>query len=115
MQRAFDPDDGDFFVKLPDLSGLRAANCGIKRAFIDPIPNQVADVRRILVDFPADVILADQVFAGAEAVHALGGPPWSMLGVSALTLSIDHGAVQHNAATKLRRCWGGCATGCSTR
>jgi UDP:flavonoid glycosyltransferase YjiC (YdhE family) len=62
-------------------------NWGIKRAFIDPIPGQVADLRRILAEFPADVLLSDQVFAGAEALHALGGPPWAMLGISALTLS----------------------------
>lgn len=60
---------------------------GIKRAFIDPMRDHVADLQRILVTFPADVILADQVFAGAEAVHELGGPPWATLGVSALTLS----------------------------
>ncbi len=74
-------------MKLPDLSGLRAANWGIKRAFIDPIPSQVADLQRILADFPADVLLSDQVFAGAEAVHELGGPLWATLGISALTLS----------------------------
>jgi UDP:flavonoid glycosyltransferase YjiC (YdhE family) len=33
------------------------------------------------------VLLSDQVFAGAEALHELGGPPWAMLGVSALTLN----------------------------
>jgi UDP:flavonoid glycosyltransferase YjiC (YdhE family) len=87
MQAAPDPGDGDFFVALPQLSGLAAANWGIKRAFIDPIPGQVADLRRILADFPADVLVSDQVFAGAEAMHELGGPPWAMLGISALTLS----------------------------
>jgi UDP:flavonoid glycosyltransferase YjiC (YdhE family) len=87
MQVAFDPGNGDFFVRLPELSGLRAANWSIKRAFIDPIPAQVDDLQRILTDFPADVLVSDQVFAGAEAVHELGGPPWATLGISALTLS----------------------------
>jgi UDP:flavonoid glycosyltransferase YjiC (YdhE family) len=87
MVAARDPGDGPFFVPLPKLSGLRAANWGLKRAFIDPIPAQVADLRRILIEFPADVILSDQVFGGAEALHELGGPPWAMLGISALTLS----------------------------
>jgi UDP:flavonoid glycosyltransferase YjiC (YdhE family) len=87
MQATPDPGDGDFFVSLPKLSGLAAANWGIKRAFIDPIPGQVADLRRILSAFPADVLVSDQVFAGAEAMHELGGPPWAMLGISALTLS----------------------------
>ena len=87
MLAAPDPGDGPFFVPLPKLSGLRAANWGVKRAFIDPIPAQVADLRRALAAFPADVILSDQVFGGAEALHELGGPPWAMLGISALTLS----------------------------
>jgi UDP:flavonoid glycosyltransferase YjiC (YdhE family) len=87
MQCAFDPGDGDFFVKLPKKSGLAAMNWGLKRAFIDPIPGQVADLRRALTDFPADVLIGDQVFGGAEAVHELGGPPWATLSISALTLS----------------------------
>lgn len=87
MQHAFDPGDGDFFVKLPELRGLAAMNWGLKRAFIDPMPGQVADLRGALAEFPADVLIGDQVFAGVEAVHELGGPPWATLSVSALTLS----------------------------
>lgn len=87
MQAAFDSGEGEFFVRLPQLSGLAAMNWGIKRAFIDPIPDQVADLRRVLAEFQADVVVSDQVFAGAEALHELGGPPWAMFSVSALTLS----------------------------
>jgi UDP:flavonoid glycosyltransferase YjiC (YdhE family) len=87
MVAAPDPGDGPFFAPLPKLSRLRAANWGLMRAFIDTIPAQVADLRRALDAFPADVILGDQVFGGAEAFHELGGPPWAMLSVSALTLS----------------------------
>jgi UDP:flavonoid glycosyltransferase YjiC (YdhE family) len=86
MQATADTDLEDYF-NLPKPSGRAARTWGIKRAFIDPIPGQVADLRRILAEFPADVILSDQVFAGAEALHELGGPPWAMLGISALTLS----------------------------
>jgi UDP:flavonoid glycosyltransferase YjiC (YdhE family) len=87
MQAARDPGDDRFFADLPPLGGLRAANWGIKHSFIDPMPDQVADLQRILADFPADVLLADQVFLGAQPVHELGGPPWATLGVSALTLN----------------------------
>lgn len=87
MQATAATDVDDFFRKLPTLSGLKAANWGIKRAFIDPMPGQVADLQRILTQFPADVLLCDQVFAGAEVVHELGGPPWAMFSVSGLTLS----------------------------
>jgi UDP:flavonoid glycosyltransferase YjiC (YdhE family) len=87
MQATADTDLEDYFPSLPKLSGAAALNWGIKRAFIDPIPGQVADLRRILAEFPADVLVSDQVFAGAETLHEWGGPPWAMLGVSALTLS----------------------------
>jgi UDP:flavonoid glycosyltransferase YjiC (YdhE family) len=87
MIAAQDPGDSPFFIRLPKLSGLRAASWSVKRAFIDPIPAQVADLRRTLSEFPADVILSDQIFGGAEALHELGGPPWAMLSISALTLS----------------------------
>jgi UDP:flavonoid glycosyltransferase YjiC (YdhE family) len=87
MQATADTDLEEYFPDLPKPPGLAALNWGIKRAFIDPIPGQVADLRRILAEFPADVLVSDQVFAGAEALHELGGPPWAMLGISALTLS----------------------------
>jgi UDP:flavonoid glycosyltransferase YjiC (YdhE family) len=87
MQATAEIDLEDFFPDLPKPPGLAALNWGIKRAFIDPVPGPVADLRDILADFPADVILSDQVFMGAEALHELGGPPWAMLGISALTLS----------------------------
>ena len=86
-QAAATNNDQAFFPSLPKLSGLASANWGIKRAFIDPIRCQVADLQRILAEFPADVLINDQVFLGAEAVYALGGPPWATLGISALTLS----------------------------
>src|SRR5215216_504720 len=87
MQATADTDLEDYFPNLPKPTGLGARSWGIKRAFIDPIPGQVADLRRILAEFPADVLVSDQVFAGAEALYELGGPPWAMLGISALTLS----------------------------
>ena len=87
MQATADTDLEDYFPNLPKPPGLAARSWGIKRAFIDPIPGQVADLRRILAEFPADILVSDQVFAGAEAIHELGGPPWAMMGISALTLS----------------------------
>ena len=75
MQATVATDVDDFFRKLPALKGLQAANWGIKRAFIDPIPGQVADLQQTLAQFPADVLLCDQVFAGAEAVHDLRWTP----------------------------------------
>jgi UDP:flavonoid glycosyltransferase YjiC (YdhE family) len=97
MLATADTDLENYFPDLPKPPGLAALNWGIKRAFIDPIPGQVADLRRILAKFPADVLISDQVFAGAEALHELGGPPWAMLGISALTLS-SHDTAPANTA-----------------
>jgi UDP:flavonoid glycosyltransferase YjiC (YdhE family) len=87
MQAMPDPDDEPYLRNLPKLGFPTSLNWGVKHAFIDPIPAQVADLRRILTGFPADVVLCDQVFGGAEALFELGGPPWAMISVSTLTLS----------------------------
>jgi UDP:flavonoid glycosyltransferase YjiC (YdhE family) len=90
MQSAYDFDDRDLTAAFPQLaqaSGWGRRNAGIKHIFLDPIPGQVEDLRRILRDFPADVLLSEALFAGAGVAHELGGPPWASFGISALSIS----------------------------
>jgi UDP:flavonoid glycosyltransferase YjiC (YdhE family) len=68
------------------LTGLAAIRFGIKHAFLDPAPGQVADLRRILAEEPADAIVAEFGVLGARMVHELTGVPWVSVGVSPLTL-----------------------------
>ena len=70
----------------PAPTGLAGFKSDIKHLFLDPMPAQVADLRRILREFPADALLADTGFVGAGALHELGGPPYAIYGITALTL-----------------------------
>jgi UDP:flavonoid glycosyltransferase YjiC (YdhE family) len=70
----------------PAQAGLAGFKSDLKHLFLDPMPAQVADLRRILRDFPAEVLLADTGFVGAGALHELGGPPYAIYGITALTL-----------------------------
>lgn len=87
MRSAYDFDDRDLRAAFPELAGRRGwarRNVGLRRIFLDPIPGQVADLRRILSEFHADVLLAENMFVGAGIAHELGGPPWATFGISVL-------------------------------
>jgi UDP:flavonoid glycosyltransferase YjiC (YdhE family) len=89
IEAAVDPDDISPEARFPEraqLSGLAGFKFDLKHLFLDDVPGQVADLRRILRDFPADVLLADTGFVGAGALHELGGPPYAIYGITALTL-----------------------------
>jgi MGT family glycosyltransferase len=78
MREAPDLDDRDLNATLPareKLTGLAGLRHDIKHVFIDPVPGQMADLRAILREFPADVILADTGFAGANMLHLRGEAP----------------------------------------
>jgi MGT family glycosyltransferase len=83
------------FDKTPDLrqipvepdsgsSGLAAGVSVMRRLFVDRIPGQVADYRRIAQTFAADVIVADMCCFGAATFRDLGGPPFATLGINPL-------------------------------
>jgi MGT family glycosyltransferase len=90
MRAAPDFDDQDLEAHFPGISrrtGLDAFKFGVKHLFIDSIPGQVRDYQQILSEFPADVLLSDTAFVGPVLLHELGGPPWAVFGISALTIS----------------------------
>jgi UDP:flavonoid glycosyltransferase YjiC (YdhE family) len=90
MLSAYDLEDRDLLTAFPELAerrGWSRRNLALKRIFLDPIPGQVDDLRRILREFPADVVLSESMFAGAGVAHELGGPPWATLSISALGIS----------------------------
>lgn len=69
----------------PGASGLAAAISVIRRLFVDRVAGQVADYRRILETFPADVVVADLCAFGAATLHDLGGPPYATIGINPLS------------------------------
>lgn len=70
----------------PQRTGLAGLKHDIKHIFYDAVPGQVADLRSILQEFPADALVCDTAFLGAGALHELGGPPYAVFGITALTL-----------------------------
>jgi MGT family glycosyltransferase len=66
------------------LTGIKQLQFDLKYVFIDSAVGQLADLTEILVQFPADVVLADSFFVGASWLHEKGGPVWAQLGVSIL-------------------------------
>jgi UDP:flavonoid glycosyltransferase YjiC (YdhE family) len=87
---ALDFDDQNLEATFPGISaltGLAALKFGIMHLFLDTAAGQVADLWRILADFPADVLVSDTAFVGATLVEELGGPPRAVYGITPLTLA----------------------------
>lgn len=90
MEAVSDPADRSFDERFPErakLTGLAGFRFDLKHLFIDDVPGQIADLRRILQSFPADVLVIDTGFLGASLLHELGGPPYATYGITALTLN----------------------------
>ncbi len=90
MSAATDYDDQDLGATFPGwegLDGLQALKFMIKHVCTDAVPGQIEDLRTILSDFPAEVILADTTFLGSRWLHELGGPPWATFNQLPLTIS----------------------------
>ena len=90
LREAHDPADQairDRFPALDDLDGLAGFKYALKYLFLDEVPLQVADARRILAEFPADAVVADTGFFAAGPLHELGGPPWATYNITALPIA----------------------------
>lgn len=90
IEAAVDPADHSPDERFPErakLSGLAGFKFDLKHLFLDDAPGQVADLQRILREFPAEVVLGDTGFIGMALLHELGGPAWATYGITALTLS----------------------------
>lgn len=78
MRAAPDIDDRDLDASFPGrarVDGLARLRYDLKHVFIDAVPGQMDDLRAILRRFPADTILADTGFGGANFLHVLGEAP----------------------------------------
>jgi MGT family glycosyltransferase len=74
------------FGGRPPLEGVAALRFDLKHRFLDEVPAHIGDLRRILDEFPAAVLLADTAFVAASLLHQVGGPPFATLGISVLPL-----------------------------
>lgn len=74
---AIDYDHRDFRRRFPEWETLPSAHArlcyGLRHAFADAMPAQLAGLDAILADFHADAVLVDSMFCGALALHQRGG------------------------------------------
>jgi UDP:flavonoid glycosyltransferase YjiC (YdhE family) len=88
MHPRLDYDASDLDAAFPGrkgLSGLAGMKWDLKHIFLDAIPVQVEELRRLLRELPIDALIADPGFMGVGALGK-GAPPYAHYGISALTL-----------------------------
>lgn len=81
FRAAYDFDDGDLDAAFPARSaatGLNRAKFDFINLFMKSIAAHYHDLRAILADFPADVLLADSAVWAASCVTEKGGPPHAL-------------------------------------
>lgn len=89
---AIDYDHRDFRCRFPEWETLPSAHArlcyGLRHAFADAMPAQLAGLDAILAQFRADAVLVDSMFCGSLALQLRGGtrPPVVGIGISALAL-----------------------------
>jgi MGT family glycosyltransferase len=89
-RHARDFDDREHDREFPGrarLRGLAQLKFDMKNIFIEAAPGQLADIRALLDDFPADVVLHDPGMIGALLQHEQGGPPTGILGIVPMVVS----------------------------
>ncbi|MBC8163693.1 MAG: glycosyl transferase [Roseiflexaceae bacterium] len=89
MHETLDDNGQDLDTRYPGrkgLTGLAGMKWDIKHVFLDAMPTQVAELRKIVRDFPTDVILADPGFMGVGALRPGVDPVYAHYGISALTV-----------------------------
>jgi UDP:flavonoid glycosyltransferase YjiC (YdhE family) len=76
----------EIFPDRVGLTGLSSLRYDFKHVFLDPAVQQLADLRAILAQTPADAVIADQGVIGAAFLHRLDGVPWISVGITAVTV-----------------------------
>jgi UDP:flavonoid glycosyltransferase YjiC (YdhE family) len=76
----------ELFPERNRLKGVAKLRYDMRAVFLDPIPAQIADLRRLLADRPSDLVLHDTAYVGAALLEQLGGPRAVSVGVTPLML-----------------------------
>ncbi|SDJ21630.1 glycosyltransferase [Nonomuraea jiangxiensis] len=69
------------------VTGLSGMTLGLKEIFLDPAPDQMADLLEILDGFPADVVVTDETCFGAGLAAERAGLPLVWVATSVYILS----------------------------
>ena len=75
----------ELFPERP-AGGVNQLRHDVKHIFVAAMPGMLRDCEEELRREPADVIVADNAAAVAEAVHTKLGIPWAVYGITVLTL-----------------------------
>lgn len=70
--------------ELRTASRVERVRLYLERAFVDAAPDTVRDLEQILAEFPADVLVADQLVLAAPMVSERGGPPFARVATTRL-------------------------------
>jgi UDP:flavonoid glycosyltransferase YjiC (YdhE family) len=76
----------ELFPERVRLKGIAKLRYDMTAVFLDPIPAQVADLRRALAERTADLVLHDAAYLGATLAEQLGGPRAVSIGVMPMML-----------------------------
>ncbi|SBT38717.1 glycosyltransferase [Micromonospora auratinigra] len=89
------------------LTGLAGIRWDLKHLFLDPVVQQVADLRELTGRLRPDAVIADMGFVGASALHELTGIAWISVGISPLPIpsrdTAPFGSALSPSATTLGR------------
>lgn len=91
VKSAVTTNDGTFdfdayVLKTKNLKGIDNLKFSVK-IFLDLLPQQINDIKTILHEFPADIMLSDITFFGPSYFAEKEGIPWAVLGTIPLHLS----------------------------
>ncbi len=80
----------DFWPELNRLTGIKQVKYYLKHIFLDTIPLLLDRLDKVLAQFPADMVIADNITFAPFIKTELGGPPSAMISLLPLSYpSID--------------------------
>jgi len=77
----------EMFLRRPAKGGIAQLRWDIKNIFVEFLPGALLDLSIELEREPADVVVADNAAAVAEALHTRYDIAWAVYGISVLTMS----------------------------
>ena len=77
----------EMFLRRPAKGGIAQLRWDIKNIFVEFLPGALLDLSIELERDPADVVVADNAAAVAEALHTRYDIAWAVYGISVLTMS----------------------------
>nr|AHE14874.1 RebG-like glycosyltransferase [uncultured bacterium] len=75
------------FPEHVGLTGTKGMIAGFRDIFVEPAPDQMADLLDLLAEFPADVLVTDETFFGAGFVSERTGIPVAWVATSIYVFS----------------------------